>query len=97
MSHSNPRKGFLSINGVIFRNRGIGSFLLRQTIELALRDECEAVYYISSSPSASRIAEKLNLKVQNRVCLSEEDSNLFSVDSQLELCGYLVLFKPLNK
>ena len=36
-----------------YRNRGIGTFLLKNTIELALRDSCDAVFYTATSQSGN--------------------------------------------
>ena len=34
-----------------YRNRGIGTFLLKNTIELAVRDSCDALFYTTTSQS----------------------------------------------
>ena len=34
-----------------YRNRGIGTFLLKNTIELAVRDSCDALFYTATSQS----------------------------------------------
>ena len=34
-----------------YRNRGIGTFLLKNTIELAVRDGCDALFYTATSQS----------------------------------------------
>ena len=34
-----------------YRNHDIGTFLLKNTIELALRDSCDAVFYTATSQS----------------------------------------------
>lgn len=50
-----------------YRNRGIGTFLLKNTIELAVRDGCDALFYTSTSQSGLGSSYILNQPVCGHV------------------------------
>ena len=76
-----------------YRNKGIGSFLLTNTIQLAHKDSCDAVLFSATGASAKRVAQKLKLTAQLTIAPSDEDEMFQAVNDDLHC--YLVLFKPL--
>ena len=76
-----------------YRNKGIGSFLLTNTIQLAHKDACDAVLFSATGASAKRVAQKLKVTSQLSFAPSDDDEMFQTVVEHLHC--YLVLFKPL--
>ena len=76
-----------------FRNKGLGSFLLTNTIQLAAKDGCDAVVFSACSTGAKRVAEKLRVEPQLALSPKDEDDMFNTVKDSLNC--YLVLFRPL--
>ena len=56
-----------------YRNHGLGTFLLKNSIDDAVRDGCDAFYYPVAGPAAIKCADRLKLVTQNALDISEEE------------------------
>ena len=56
-----------------YRNHGLGTFLLKNSIEDAVRDGCDAFYFPVAGPAAIKCADRLKLVTQNALDISEEE------------------------
>ena len=56
-----------------YRNHGLGTFLLKNSIDDAVREGCDAYYYPVAGPAAQKCADRLKLVTQNALDISEEE------------------------
>ena len=92
------------------QNKGLGSFVLTNTIQLAHSEGCDAVFFtgecqqifilsdinqnLAAGGAAKRVAEKLNIGPQFKISIQQEDSIFDKLAEDLNC--YLVLFKQLE-
>ena len=71
-----------------YRNHGLGTFLLKNSIDDAVREGCDAYYYPVAGPAAQKCADRLKLVTQNALDISEEEPEFKGIIFENYICKY---------
>jgi len=80
-----------------YRNHGLGTYLLKNSIDDAVREGLDAFYYPVAGPAAAKCANRLKLVTQNALDISEEEPEFKAITEPARIAkGYLAFFTAIK-